>query len=165
MTGQAPEPGLWEFSVRLYAHEAVKASALALQDAGLDVNIAFWIVWSTGHGRDPVAVLDTAMALTGQWHALATGPLRSVRDGLKAPGAAVPPDAARTLRHSVLDAELAAEKIAQTLLENLDLPRRPGDTPWSAVAQAALESYAARMQVTAPVAPFKEAVFLTRKKE
>lgn len=165
MTRHAKEQSLWDFSVGLYGHEPVKASALALQDAGLDVNLAFWIVWSTGRGRDPLPVLDAAMALTGQWHAVAVGPLRTVRDRLKTPGEAVPADAAQALRRNVLDAELAAEKIAQTMLENLELPELAGTPVWPDAAVSALEHYAARAGVMAPVTLFKEAIFPALKKE
>jgi uncharacterized protein (TIGR02444 family) len=155
---------LWDFSFALYAHEPVKRSALALQDAGLDVNISFWIVWSTGQGRDPVRVLDEAVRIAADWHALATGPLRSVRDALKAPPPPVPPEAAQALRRSVLDAELAAEKIAQIMLEELDAPRCAALPAWPGAALAALEQYAARVNGNAAVITFKEAVFSTLEK-
>ncbi|MGP1275798.1 MAG: DUF2390 domain-containing protein, partial [Caulobacterales bacterium] len=78
-----PLPDLWTFSTGLYAHDPVKAAALSLQDAGLDVNVAFWIVWSVVCGRDPVPGLPLAMERASGWHALAVGPLRGVRDRLK----------------------------------------------------------------------------------
>ncbi|WP_429910668.1 TIGR02444 family protein [Glycocaulis sp.] len=150
---------LWDFSVALYDHEPVKRSALALQDAGLDVNIAFWIVWSTGQGRDPLPALEDAIRLAGDWHALAVGPLRGVRERLKAPPAPVPLEAAHALRQSVLGAELAAEHIAQTMLQTLDTPVLPGAAHWPDAAAAALDGYRARCSPGAPVTRFKEAVF------
>ncbi|MGY6662978.1 MAG: TIGR02444 family protein [Glycocaulis sp.] len=150
---------LWDFSVALYAHEPVKRAALALQDAGLDVNIAFWLVWNTGRGRDPVPSLAEAVRIAGDWHALAVGPLRGVRDGLKAPRPPVPAEAAQALRQSVLGAELAAEHIAQTMLERVEAPELAASQGWSGRALAALEQYAAYKGVNAPAARFKEAVF------
>ncbi|AZU05146.1 hypothetical protein X907_2635 [Glycocaulis alkaliphilus] len=155
---------LWDFSVALYAHEPVKRSALALQDAGLDVNIAFWIVWSTGQGRDPLPALEKAVRIAGDWHALAVGPLRRVRDGLKAPRPPVPAEAAQALRQSVLGAELAAEHIAQTMLQAVDTPALSGAADWPDVAAAALDGYRARYAPDAPVTRFKEAIFSAREK-
>lgn len=150
---------LWDFSVALYDHEPVKAAALALQDAGLDVNIAFWLVWSTGRGRDPAPVLAEAVRIAGDWHALAVGPLRGVRDALKAPRPPVPAEAAMALRQSVLGAELAAEHIAQTMLERIEVPELTASQGWPAMALTSLEQYAAYKGVVAPAARFKEAVF------
>lgn len=155
---------LWEFSVALYAHDPVKAAALALQDAGLDVNIAFWLVWSTGQGRDPALMLDAAVRIAADWHTLAVGPLRGVRDALKTPPPPVAQEAALALRRSVLDAELAAEKIAQTMLERLDAPASAAPGAWPDMALAALEHYAARQGRIAPVTAFKEAVFTALEK-
>jgi uncharacterized protein (TIGR02444 family) len=156
---------LWEFSVALYAHEPVKAAALALQDAGLDVNLAFWIVWSVQAGRDPLPVLDDAIQVTADWHGLATGPLRAVRDDLKQAPDFVPREAALALRRAVLDAELDAERIAQSVLAQLDAPGlvQGGTGPEAVISR--LEHYAARAAPDAPVRAFTQAVFSASKKE
>ncbi|MBV5257068.1 TIGR02444 family protein [Synechococcus moorigangaii CMS01] len=151
--------GLWDFSVTLYAHAPVKAAALALQDAGLDVNIAFWIVWTTGQGRDPGPMLDDAVRVTANWHALATAPLRGVRDALKHVPPPVPAAPAQALRQQVLDAELAAENIAQALLEKLETVGLASSFSWPERALAGLELYAAHAGSSAPVIHFKEAIF------
>jgi len=164
MTGTDGQ-SLWDFSVRLYAHAPVKAAALTLQDAGLDVNIAFWIVWSTGQGRDPVPVLGEAVSLACDWHDLAVGPLRQVRDRLKPPPARVSVEAASALRSSVLGAELEAEKIAQTLLEALDAPVDTGGQSWPRRALGALDHYTAHAGAAMQAVKFKEAVFSALKKE
>lgn len=156
---------LWEFSCALYAHAPVKAAALALQDAGLDVNLAFWIVWSVQAGRDPSPALDDAIKVTAGWHALATGPLRAVRDDLKQAPDFVPREASLALRRAVLDAELDAERIAQSVLEQLDAPGlAPGKSGPEAVT-VRLEHYAARAGSNAPVQAFTQAVFSASKKE
>lgn len=159
-----PLPDLWTFSTGLYAHDPVKAAALSLQDAGLDVNVAFWIVWSVVCGRDPVPGLPLAMERASGWHALAVGPLRGVRDRLKHVSDPIPPEPAAALRHDVLKVELAAEAIAQTMLAAIELPAR-ADGPDMQAAGEALEHYAASTGVAAPVGQFKEAVFSAMKKE
>lgn len=165
MTEDQPGPALWDFSLALYAREPVKLAALALQESGLDVNLAFWIVWLAAGRRDPQPSLGEAMRVAADWHALAVGPLRGVRDRLKVTQAPVPPDGALALRRQVLAAELEAERIAQTMLEGLPAPVQEGRQGARDAGLAALEHYAARQGMRAPVHAFIEAVFSALEKE
>lgn len=165
MSADLRQHTLWDFSVRLYAHAPVKAAALALQDAGLDVNLAFWIVWTAGQGRDPVAALDAALAARNVWHAGVVGKLREVRNGLKTVEAPFAQADALALRGQVLAAELEAERILQGVLAGLSAPVRKPVLPSAEAALAGLAHYAAGAGVNAPVKAFTEAVFSALEKE
>lgn len=165
MSADPGQQTLWDFSVTLYAHAPVKAAALALQDAGLDVNLAFWIVWTAGQGRDPVAGLDAALAARQGWHARVVGPLREVRNRLKAADAPFAQAGALALRGQVLAAELEAEKILQGVLAGLPASPRKPEIPWAEAALEGLAHYAAGAGANAPVNAFIQAVFSALEKE
>ena len=136
----------WNFSVRLYARDGVKPACLALQAAGMDVNVGLWIVWSCLHGRDPGPALGQAVELSALWSAQVVKPLRSARDHLKHPIASVDADAAQALRKSVLAAELDAEKLEQHALEALTQScPETGATDRRDLALKRLQDYAARL--------------------
>ncbi|HCR65638.1 MAG TPA: TIGR02444 family protein, partial [Oceanicaulis sp.] len=92
----------WTFSVKLYGKDGVKTACLALQAAGMDVNVGLWIVWTVMNGRDPGPALGQAVELSALWSARVVKPLRMARDHLKHPFADVDPDAATALRQKVL---------------------------------------------------------------
>jgi uncharacterized protein (TIGR02444 family) len=98
----------WDFSVWIYAEPLVKASALRLQDeAGLDVNIALYAVFAAvckGERLDKAAFEAMIKAVEPVNEAMVR-PFRAARR--KARGR----DKAR-----LLDAELAAERLAQQLI-------------------------------------------------
>ena len=151
----------WNFSVRLYAQDGVKPACLALQAAGMDVNVGLWIVWACVNGRDPGPALGQAVELSALWSAQVVKPLRSARDHLKHPMASVNIEAALSLRKSVLAAELEAEKLEQLALEALtqSCPESEGSDRRD-LALKRLQDYAARLGSSAVSAgAFVENVF------
>jgi uncharacterized protein (TIGR02444 family) len=121
-------PGLWTFSKAIYAQDGVKDACLELQGAGLDVNLALFVVWVIVTGRDPAPVLGEALARSAYWRASVVQPLRDARDRLKSAPSFVDGAAAAALRKSVLKAELGAERLQQDALDPLAglCPRREG---------------------------------------
>ena len=149
----------WAFSLKVYAAPGVKDACLALQAAGLDVNVALWIVFAAVDGRDPAARLEAADAISRDWSGAVVHPLRAARDALQpAPGFA-DPAAAAELREAVLEAELAAERIEQFALAPLTgrCPTVVGEPRDRALG--ALEAYADIRGSRAPCGRFIEAVF------
>ena len=138
----------WNFSVRLYAQEGVKPACLALQSAGMDVNVGLWIVWSSLNGRDPGP-------------AQVVKPLRYARDHLKHPMPSMDGPAALALRKSVLAAELEAEKLEQNALEALTRSCPESDSVEGRdLALKRVYDYAARLGLSAACAgAFVENVF------
>lgn len=112
-------PGFWPFSKAIYAQEGVQAACLALQTAGLDVNVALFTVWAIVTGRDPGPVMGEVLARSAQWRGAVVQPLRDARTGLKPAPDFVEADAAAALRKRVLKAELEAERLQQAALEPL----------------------------------------------
>ncbi len=154
------KPGFWSFSTALYSRPGVKEACLALQEAGLDVNIALWIVWTVITGRDPGAALGQAIELGALWRARVVQPLREARDGLKPAPDFIVPDAAATFRKQVLAAELEGERLQQLALAGLAPacpPLSGGDVP--SLCRSRLDVYAARCGPDAPVGGFIETVF------
>ena len=151
----------WDFSVRVYPEPDVKEACLALQAAGMDVNVGLWIVWACMNGRDPGPALGQAVALSAAWNAQVVKPLRQVRDVLKSSPIDIDDVDRQGLREQVLGAELEAEHIEQLALEPLAqaCPELgPADKAHWALQR--LQDYAARMGVCAETAPcFVENVF------
>lgn len=105
---------LWEWSLAAYGKPGVETAALRLQDDyGLDVNICLWCVWSA-RNFEPLRDIHfrKAVDLTGPIRCNVIEPLRAARRFLKTflPG--------EELREAIKRDELAAEKLAQDLLEN-----------------------------------------------
>lgn len=116
---------LWSFSLSVYAAPSVAAACLDAQDGhDADVNLLLWAAWLAAQGHDLMPdELAEAQAATAPWRDEVVRPLRAVRRRLKsAPG----PDA-ESLRRQVKAAELEAERIQQTVLENLPERRRTGE--------------------------------------
>ncbi|WP_440958777.1 TIGR02444 family protein [Oceanicaulis sp. LC35] len=155
----------WNFSVRLYAQEGVKPACLALQAAGMDVNVGLWIIWACVNGRDPGPALGQAVELSALWSAQVVKPLRGARDHLKHPLSSVDTNAALALRKSVLAAELEAEKLEQQALEALTHAcPEIGAADRRDLALKRLQDYAARLGSSAVSAgAFVENVFETTK--
>ncbi|MGY6628802.1 MAG: TIGR02444 family protein [Oceanicaulis sp.] len=154
----APPLRFWDFSLAVYPGAGVKAACLALQDAGLDVNLALWIAWHAAHGRDARTGLDTALAMSADWSTRVVKPLRAARDALKSPPDYADADAAAALRKAVLSAELEAERLQQMALEAIS-GAVSGDAGGRVITAAGLEHYAKRMGADAPVRAFVESVF------
>lgn len=153
-----PPAGFWDFSLAVYGSAGVKPACLALQAAGLDVNLALWIAWHGAHGRDARPALDAAMALSADWSTRVVKPLRAARDALKAPPAYADADAASALRQAILRAELEAERLEQFALEAVP-GVVPGDGGGRCLTRACLERYAVRLGAQAPDGHFVESVF------
>lgn len=151
----------WNFSVRLYAQEGVKPACLALQSAGMDVNVGLWIVWSCLNGRDPGPALGQAVDVSALWSAQVVKPLRYARDHLKHPMPSVDAPAALSLRKSVLAAELEAEKLEQNALEALTRSCPESESAEGRdLALKRVHDYAARLGLSAACAgAFVENVF------
>ena len=148
----------WNFSVRLYAQEGVKPACLALQSAGMDVNVG---VWSSLNGRDPGPALGQAVDVSALWSAQVVKPLRYARDHLKHPVPSMDGPAALALRKSVLAAELEAEKLEQNALEALTRSCPESDSVEGRdLALKRVYDYAARLGLSAACAgAFVENVF------
>lgn len=152
--------GFWSFSTALYSRPGVKEACLALQDAGLDVNVALWIVWTVITRRDPGPALGQAVEMSALWRARVVQPLRKARDGLKPAPDFIAPEAAAAFRNQVLGAELEGERLQQLALAGLAPacpPLAGGDMEGLCLDR--LAAYAARYGRDAPVAAFIETVF------
>lgn len=154
----APPERFWDFSLAVYPAPGVKPACLALQDAGLDVNLALWIAWHGAHGRDARPGLDAALSLSADWSTRVVKPLRAARDALKSPPDYVGADAAAALRKAILSAELEAERLEQLALEAVS-GALPGDGGGRDLTLSGLERYAHRLGVNAPSGAFVESVF------
>ncbi len=112
----APERGLWAFSLAVYAQGGVAAACLDLQDRrGVDVNLLLFALWAGAAcgarlSDGEMERLDGAVAA---WRDEVVRPLRAVRRRAKGePGGQ---DAYARLKA----AELAAERVEQERLEAL----------------------------------------------
>ncbi len=152
----------WDFSVKVYGADGVKDACLALQRAGLDVNMALWIAWLAHEGRDPAPALGRAMALSAAWKDAVVAPLRAARDALKPAPGFVPESEAGALRRRVLDAEVEAERMQQEALAELAARCPPAEgSAGKALCLERLEAYAARLKAAgAPLPVFADTVFL-----
>ncbi|MGJ3231587.1 MAG: TIGR02444 family protein [Oceanicaulis sp.] len=154
------KPGFWSFSTAVYSRPGVKPACLALQEAGLDVNMALWIVWSVVTGRDPGPALGQAMALSAHWRAQAVQPLRDARDALKPAPAYVDPGDAEALRARILAAELEGERLQQRALSRFAAACPPHDrADLAELCAERLQAYAQRAGSGAQTGAFTETVF------
>lgn len=112
-------PGFWPFSTAVYAQDGVKEACLDIQAAGLDVNVALFIVWAIATGRDPGPVMGEVLARSALWRSSVVQPLRTARDQLKSGPDFVDAEAAAALRKAILKSELEAERLQQAALEPL----------------------------------------------
>lgn len=90
----SPEAGItdavaeafWAFSLDLYAHPAIAAACLRLQDElGLDVNLVLLCCWLARSGRGPLSENDLAAAeaRVASWRREILEPLRAARRAVK----------------------------------------------------------------------------------
>ena len=157
-------PGFWPFSKAVYAQEGVQPACLALQAAGLDVNIALFTVWTIATGRDPAPVTGEVLARSSLWRGAVVQPLRDARDGLKPAPDFIDAEAAAALRQSILKTELEAERLQQAALEPLAALCPARDGPGRrACAIDRLDDLAARVGAgpgaAAAIRTFVEVVF------
>ncbi len=118
-------PSLWKFSLAVYADRAVQDECLALQDqVGIDVNLILLCAFvGAVHGCVLTeADMASARTLVHEWQDDVVRPLRGARRKLKA----VAGQDAQELRAQVKAAELEAERIEQTMLEQWALANLTG---------------------------------------
>jgi uncharacterized protein (TIGR02444 family) len=118
----------WRFSVKFYAELGVAQACIDLQDqAGVDVNLLFFLLWNATEGRtldaSEVAELDRSF---GAWRDLAVVPLRELRRGLKSPPSAIEPNVAEAFRTRIKAVELEAERLQQEAMYALAQSGRIG---------------------------------------
>jgi uncharacterized protein (TIGR02444 family) len=113
---ELPDNPFWDFSAHLYAQPGVSKACLRLQDEfDLDVNLLLFCLWCAhcGPGRLSREDLLACAELIRAWQAETLQPLREIR---RHPQSSLPADLAAFSRHSLLAAELAAERVEQELL-------------------------------------------------
>ena len=110
----------WEFSLDVYARPGVADACIALQDeAGLDVNLILFCLWSgaQGPGRLDAGDLRRAIALTSGWQDDVVKPVRAARRAARnaktAGGAGL---FAMAFQRDIAATELSAERVEQWLL-------------------------------------------------
>ena len=91
----------WQFSVKFYAVPGVAEACIALQDqAKVDVNILFYLLWNATQGRAFNAADVTEIERRiGPWRDIAVVPIRNIRRALKSPPPVMEPAAAEALPH------------------------------------------------------------------
>ncbi len=118
MKGFPPSP-LWNYSVALYGTGAVAEACLRLQERHqLDVNLVLYCFWaaSTGAGALDGEEMAGLCRAAADWHERVVRHLRALRQRLKEPIGAAPPDLAEALRRQVAACEIDAEHVEQLLL-------------------------------------------------
>ena len=144
MTGvlTAGAPGLWDWSLAVYAHPGVPAACLEAQDRhGAYVNLLLWAAWLGavhGHLLTPGEAAG-AEAATSAWRQDVVRPLRALRRRLKFGPSPAPDPATAALREKIKAAELEAERIELARLEGLvPAPRRDAAPQHALAANLAL---------------------------
>jgi uncharacterized protein (TIGR02444 family) len=145
----------WRFSVKFYAEPGVAPACIELQDqAGVDVNILFFLLWNAGEGRTfgvtEVAELERLM---GPWRTMTVVPIRDVRRALKSPPPVMSSEVAEGFRTRIKAVELEAERLQQEAMYALAQSGRiAGQTAASPVAAArgSVEAYQAVLRSFPP---------------
>ncbi|MDA5194860.1 TIGR02444 family protein [Govanella unica] len=113
-----PNP-FWDYALRIYGRAAVRDLCLMLQDQqGADINLILFLLWRDDCGVAPPDPddLDAMTATLLPVRLRAIEPLRGLRRIMKRPFPDDLPVLRENLRQRLLEAELAAEAVAQTLL-------------------------------------------------
>jgi uncharacterized protein (TIGR02444 family) len=120
----------WDFSLRIYALPGVAAKCTVLQDTyGADVNILLWSLWlESEQKRLTEENLQAALKLVSPWAIATVIPLRNIRRQLKDLYGITNPSI-ETLRQTVKNAELQAERQQQSMLEALAIDLIQAVTP------------------------------------
>ncbi|MEO1038614.1 MAG: TIGR02444 family protein [Pseudomonadota bacterium] len=148
----------WDFSLDVYARPGVEEACLSLQSRGGDVNLALWIIWAAREGLDSRSALGEAIAISRSWREAVIHPLRRARTALKPQPAGFDADAASSLRKTLLEAELNAERIQQDALYALAQRCACAPEPIAALGQAGLSAYAATEGIEINTSLFLETV-------
>ena len=144
----------WQFSIRFYAVPGVADACIALQDqAGVDVNILFYLLWNATQGRAFNAADVTEIERRiGPWRDIAVVPIRNIRRALKSPPPVMEPAAAEALRTRIKAVELEAERLQQEALYSLAQTSRLG-RPSPSKTGAAQDSISSYQGVIGPFPP------------
>jgi uncharacterized protein (TIGR02444 family) len=144
----------WQFSIKFYAVPGVADACIALQDqAKVDVNILFYLLWNASQGRAFNAADVTEIERRiGPWRDIAVVPIRDIRRALKTPPEVMEPAAAEGLRTRIKAVELEAERLQQEALYGLAETSRLG-RPSPSAADAAKDSISSYQGVIGPFPP------------
>jgi len=153
-TNPVSKSPFWQFSVKFYAVPGVAEACIALQDqAKVDVNILFYLLWNATQGRAFNAADVTEIERRiGPWRDVAVVPVRNIRRALKSPPPVVEPAAAEALRTRVKAVELEAERLQQEALYGLAETSRLG-RPAPSKAEAVQDSISSYQGVIGPFPP------------
>jgi len=107
------ESTFWQYACELYIQPGVKESCLALQDnQQLNVNLLLLLCWCEQNQQQlSKSQIDALISAVSPWHQDYTQPLRQLRRQMSQQDAAT-----SAAKRAMLDAELALEKIEQSLL-------------------------------------------------
>lgn len=122
---QAARGAFWTWSLEHYQHDGAEHLLLRLQDEfQLNVNVLLWTCWCATR-FEPLTeeIVSEALDLTGPWTANVTAQLRAARRYLKSPGDLATASEVLSLRDAIKNNELAAERIEQSVLEQLAADR------------------------------------------
>jgi uncharacterized protein (TIGR02444 family) len=150
---KAPPQGspFWHFSLGFYRAPQVAEACIRLQDeAGVDVNLLFFLLWQAALKRRlSVADVEATERKIVGWRKTAVVPLRDIRRALKSATGLIDPGAAELFRTKVKGLELEAERLQQEALYAYSQSGALGETAASAAAAArinvaAYEKFSAR---------------------
>jgi uncharacterized protein (TIGR02444 family) len=151
---KAPPQGspFWHFSLGLYRAPGVADACIRLQDeAGVDVNLLFFLLWNASLKRQlSSAEVQAVDGRVAGWRQAAVIPLREIRRALKSAAGLIEPGAAELFRTRVKGLELEAERLQQETLFGLAQSAALGESAVSAKAAAranfaAYEKYSTRI--------------------
>ncbi len=134
----------WHFSLAFYRQPEVAAACIRLQDeAGVDVNLLFFLLWNASLKRR-LSAADAEAADRGvaDWRQTVIIPLRALRRALKSAPAMIDPGASELLRTRVKGLELESERLQQEALYDLTRSRTWGE-PAASADEAARANVAA----------------------
>ena len=144
----------WRFSIKFYAVPDVAPACIELQDqAGVDVNVLFFLLWNATERRalnaaDVTKVEDAIRP----WREMTVVPLRGIRRALKSPPQVMTPEAAEGFRTRIKSAELEAERLQQEALYGIAASGTLGRASLSP-DQAAQDSLSSYQGVIGPFPP------------
>jgi uncharacterized protein (TIGR02444 family) len=135
----------WHFSLGFYRAPAVAEACIRLQDeAGVDVNLLFFLLWNASLKRRlSPAEVEAADRRVAGWRQSAIIPLRDVRRALKSATGLIEPSASEVFRTKVKGLELEAERLQQEALYDFSQSATLGEPAASAedAARANIAAY------------------------
>jgi uncharacterized protein (TIGR02444 family) len=133
---KAPSQGspFWHFSLGFYRRPEVAAACIRLQDeAGVDVNLLFFLLWNASlRRRLSAADVEAADRAVADWRRTIVIPLRELRRMLKSAPTMIEPGASELFRTKIKGLELEAERLQQEALYDLARSSPLGDAAASA---------------------------------